>query len=316
MRSHGSDPTRLAPAAMYGAGGVPGGEAKDAGGEGKSEAPPPIDGAAAMQMPCGQYPQGMAMPQYPGFPAQFAQYGCAGAGCAGACAATGCGTGVAAGATAADGSAACGACGAYPGYAQYPGYPAGYAQYAQYGMYPGMYPMYGGFGMYPQAGYFPQATTATPGQDNGADRGVPAAGGGCGGCGGSNSAMMPGDWMCPRCGDHVFARNPACRRCATPKPDGAGVSGDSFAGGGLPPRPMGGGKGNQTPLPGDWYCPKCKDLQFARNSQCRMCGCPKPESGGFDLSGGPGVASGCGGSRRRSRSRTRSRSRRRGRSRS
>merc|ERR1712134_42100 len=26
------------------------------------------------------------------------------------------------------------------------------------------------------------------------------------------------------------------------------------------------------PLPGDWYCPKCNDLQFARNIECRKCG--------------------------------------------
>lgn len=28
---------------------------------------------------------------------------------------------------------------------------------------------------------------------------------------------------------------------------------------------------------GDWYCPKCADFQFGRNSACRMCGEPKPE---------------------------------------
>lgn len=28
--------------------------------------------------------------------------------------------------------------------------------------------------------------------------------------------------------------------------------------------------------PGDWDCPKCNDLQFARNPTCRQCGTPKP----------------------------------------
>lgn len=32
--------------------------------------------------------------------------------------------------------------------------------------------------------------------------------------------------------------------------------------------------------PGDWDCPKCDDLQFARNTECRKCGEPKPRDGG------------------------------------
>lgn len=32
------------------------------------------------------------------------------------------------------------------------------------------------------------------------------------------------------------------------------------------------GKGN----PGDWNCPNCRDLQFARNTVCRSCGTSKP----------------------------------------
>merc|ERR1719313_2300857 len=45
----------------------------------------------------------------------------------------------------------------------------------------------------------------------------------------SNEKMMPGDWICPKCSDLVFARNVACRRCATPRPGGAG--GDSAGSG-------------------------------------------------------------------------------------
>lgn len=29
----------------------------------------------------------------------------------------------------------------------------------------------------------------------------------------------------------------------------------------------------------DWHCPRCGDLQFQKNSQCRMCGCPRPKAG-------------------------------------
>jgi len=32
--------------------------------------------------------------------------------------------------------------------------------------------------------------------------------------------------------------------------------------------------------PGDWRCPKCNDLQFARNFACRMCGASRPEGKG------------------------------------
>ena len=44
------------------------------------------------------------------------------------------------------------------------------------------------------------------------------AGGGFGGGGGGGRELRPGDWMCPACGDHQFARNMACRRCNTPRP--------------------------------------------------------------------------------------------------
>lgn len=239
----------------------------------------------APSMAPGQFPQG-----FPGYdPSQFAQYG------------------------------------------QFPGFP-GYGGYGA--MYPGMYPMYGAYGLYPQSGYYPQAFAGAPMSQPGAG-GVGCGGAmtacGAGGCGNScgtmacgptagsdvrdggapHKNMMPGDWICPRCGDHVFARNPACRRCATPKPEGAGLAtgdgsfmGGCGTGGGLG---LGGGGGgaNQRVLPGDWYCPKCKDLQFARNKQCRMCGCQKPETGGFDLRDERAPPS------RRSRSRShRSRSRR------
>jgi len=32
-----------------------------------------------------------------------------------------------------------------------------------------------------------------------------------------------------------------------------------------------------TEKPGDWYCPNCGDLQFAKNLQCRKCGTPTPD---------------------------------------
>jgi len=41
------------------------------------------------------------------------------------------------------------------------------------------------------------------------------------------------------------------------------------------------------PRAGDWRCPRCSDVQFARNSQCRQCGEPRPQWLGSTLSLGP-----------------------------
>jgi len=112
-------------------------------------------------------------------------------------------------------------------------------------------------------------------------------GGGMGGCGmgggmgrGGPPNMRPGDWECPNCNDHVFAKNDACRRCNTPRPAPGYGQGGYGAGGGNSPAPA--PSRAQKMMPGDWNCPKCGDLQFARNSSCRMCSAPKPEEfGGF-----------------------------------
>jgi len=45
-----------------------------------------------------------------------------------------------------------------------------------------------------------------------------------GGAGGGGKGMQPGDWNCPGCGDHQFARNTECRKCQTPNPGGGGAS--------------------------------------------------------------------------------------------
>lgn len=53
--------------------------------------------------------------------------------------------------------------------------------------------------------------------------------------------------------------------------------------------------------PGDWACPRCESLQFARNDQCRKCGGLKPVAGAG--SGGQRRGyQGTGGARARSRS--------------
>mmetsp|Transcript_58553 Transcript_58553/g.92557 ORF Transcript_58553/g.92557 Transcript_58553/m.92557 type:complete len:110 (-) Transcript_58553:14-343(-) len=34
----------------------------------------------------------------------------------------------------------------------------------------------------------------------------------------ADQEKMPGDWECPHCGDHQFARNTQCRQCGKEKP--------------------------------------------------------------------------------------------------
>mmetsp|Transcript_6257 Transcript_6257/g.14971 ORF Transcript_6257/g.14971 Transcript_6257/m.14971 type:complete len:368 (+) Transcript_6257:80-1183(+) len=89
--------------------------------------------------------------------------------------------------------------------------------------------------------------------------------------------VLPGDWTCPSCGDHQFARNPTCRKCGAQQPR-AGCMGTARAsqtvqeGTGGAFAPLAHQSRDQTPQPGDWYCNFCNDLQFARNTQCRRCG--------------------------------------------
>merc|ERR1711957_937320 len=77
----------------------------------------------------------------------------------------------------------------------------------------------------------------------------------------SSTRICPGDWICPGCGDHQFARNEACKQCSTPKPDGGVVA-------------------KAEMKDGDWMCPQCDDHQFAKNTKCRQCGAAHPEGGG------------------------------------
>merc|ERR1719247_1712724 len=84
------------------------------------------------------------------------------------------------------------------------------------------------------------------------------------------AGTKPGDWFCPSCNDLQFAKNTQCRKCGTPNPDPLGSM-----------NAMAEGMANRTSSanekPGDWYCPACGDLQFARNAQCRKCGTPNPD---------------------------------------
>merc|ERR1712061_26808 len=34
----------------------------------------------------------------------------------------------------------------------------------------------------------------------------------------SDDSMRDGDWLCPSCSDHQFAKNISCRKCGEPRP--------------------------------------------------------------------------------------------------
>eukprot|EP00928_Gymnodinium_smaydae_P057766 TRINITY_DN4098_c0_g1_i2.p1 TRINITY_DN4098_c0_g1~~TRINITY_DN4098_c0_g1_i2.p1 ORF type:complete len:476 (+),score=50.51 TRINITY_DN4098_c0_g1_i2:127-1554(+) len=90
-----------------------------------------------------------------------------------------------------------------------------------------------------------------------------------------------GDWNCPTCGDLVFGRNSNCRLCGTAKPGARPTRASeqkTFVPSSRRSSSDHGGKGKrQEARPGDWHCPACNDLQFARNPVCRQCGEPKPD---------------------------------------
>merc|ERR1712039_1046953 len=79
--------------------------------------------------------------------------------------------------------------------------------------------------------------------------------------------IKPGDWLCPRCGDLVFASKAACKICQTTRPDEHAAR-----------KPAGQGRfGRFESRPGDWDCPKCGDMVFASRDKCKNCHTPKPK---------------------------------------
>lgn len=69
--------------------------------------------------------------------------------------------------------------------------------------------------------------------------------------------VKQGDWICPKCNFHNFARNVKCLRCN-----------------GLFPERLKKLSEEQEHFPlkkGDWICDKCNFLNFARNTRCMQC---------------------------------------------
>lgn len=111
-----------------------------------------------------------------------------------------------------------------------------------------------------------------------------------------------GDWACVSCGDHQFARNNACRKCGTPRPssnitvtlasdlpqdDDIPITGFApereksvFRSSPYEDRTLRLLQASRGGDSGDWSCPDCGDVQFAKNSACRLCGAAKPSAQG------------------------------------
>ena len=96
----------------------------------------------------------------------------------------------------------------------------------------------------------------------------------------------PGDWNCERCNFHNFARRNFCKDCGAPRPGGAqrsGGHGGGYGGGGYGGGGGGYGGGHRDRSrgprmkPGDWRCPDCNFINFARRNSCKECGCERPE---------------------------------------
>ena len=91
----------------------------------------------------------------------------------------------------------------------------------------------------------PPSWAAPSGRGGGGD----GYGGGPGSGGPPPGAGRPGDWACPKCSNHNFARRDTCNRCQTPKPGGGGGGG----GGGYQRGPGGHGGGYGAPPPPQAY---------------------------------------------------------------
>jgi len=93
-------------------------------------------------------------------------------------------------------------------------------------------------------------TGGGPGRPKGAGKALPLAANGVPvsfvGTPANSKPLSPGDWMCPSCNDHQFARNIQCRRCAFPRPEGFG------------PVPKGDGKGGRN---GPYATPSFEELK-------------------------------------------------------
>lgn len=72
-----------------------------------------------------------------------------------------------------------------------------------------------------------------------------------------NVPMKQGDWLCPKCDFHNFAKNIKCLRCD-------GICEERL-------RKLGEDQDNLPLKKGDWLCGRCNFLNFAKNTRCLQC---------------------------------------------
>lgn len=75
----------------------------------------------------------------------------------------------------------------------------------------------------------------------------------------NSNIFRDGDWNCPSCNDHNYARNLKCRRCNTDNPNPENAS----------------NYGKVAKRDGDWNCASCGFHNFSRNSSCKQCSASK-----------------------------------------
>eukprot|EP00906_Rhabdomonas_costata_P027151 RCo038601 len=104
--------------------------------------------------------------------------------------------------------------------------------------------------------------------------------------------VLPGDWTCARCLNINFAKRTQCNQCAAPKVGNVleehtgpspGLASSALASQltSSTPNPAlsrPGGAGGTKMLAGDWICPACENLNFARRISCNRCQTPKPSN--------------------------------------
>ena len=102
--------------------------------------------------------------------------------------------------------------------------------------------------------------------------------------GGGFGVGPSGDWHCPKCNNINFARRERCNRndCDFEKKDLDDYGSNMWAAG---PSSSGGrfGRAQQEPEPGQWECPRCKNMNFKNRETCNgqmdgeTCGLKKPD---------------------------------------
>eukprot|EP00245_Coleochaete_scutata_P014025 TRINITY_DN5874_c0_g1_i1.p1 TRINITY_DN5874_c0_g1~~TRINITY_DN5874_c0_g1_i1.p1 ORF type:complete len:305 (+),score=56.90 TRINITY_DN5874_c0_g1_i1:116-1030(+) len=99
------------------------------------------------------------------------------------------------------------------------------------------------------------------------------------------SWRQDGDWQCPNpsCENINFAFRGQCNKCQAPRPGGGGGPGMGGRGegrgrGGRGGRDGGRGPGGPPGLfgPGDWACPMCGNMNWAKRLKCNICMTNKP----------------------------------------